>query len=78
VIQHINYRTQDRSQVGSLINDIETLVAGFSFVTFWHVHRSMNKATHILARSCNLDFVGFISDFALDCIWKTLCIDVIN
>jgi hypothetical protein len=78
VIQRINSPTQDRSQVGSRIKNIKTLVAGFSFITFWHVHRSLNEAEHILARFCNLDFVGFISYFAPDCIRKTLCIDVMN
>jgi hypothetical protein len=46
-------------------------------VTFKHVKRSLNEAAHILARSCDLATLGFISDFAPDSIRETLCIDVI-
>jgi hypothetical protein len=78
LIQRLNSPTQDRSQVGSLIKDMKAMVTCFSSVTFRHVHRSLNEAAHILARSCTLVSLGFISDFAPECIRKTLCIDMIN
>jgi hypothetical protein len=77
LIQRLNSLAPDRSPVGSVVQDIKVLVAGFSSVTFKHVKRSLNEAAHILARSCDLATLGFISDFAPDSIRETLCIDVI-
>jgi hypothetical protein len=77
LIQRLNSTDPDRSQVGAIVKDIKVLVARFSSATFRHVGRSLNVAAHVLARSCNLASVGFISDFPPDCIRKTLCIDVI-
>ena len=51
--------------------------AGFSSVSFCHVKRSLNEAAHLLARSCDVSGVGFISVSAPDFIRKTLCNDVI-
>jgi hypothetical protein len=78
LIQCLHSLNQDRSQVGILVKDIRSMVAGFSTAIFRHVHRSVNEAAHILARSCNLASVGFISDVAPEIIRKTLCIDMIN
>jgi hypothetical protein len=58
------------------VKDIKTLVAGFNSATFHHVKRSLNEPAHVLAKSCNLASVGFISDSAPDYIRKTVCIDV--
>jgi hypothetical protein len=77
LIQRLNSLAPDRSPVGSVVQDIKVLVAGFSSVTFKHVKRSLNEAAHILARSCDLATLCFISDFAPDSIRETLCIDVI-
>jgi hypothetical protein len=78
LIQRLHSLNQDRSQVGILVKDIRSMVAGFSTAIFRHVHHSVNEAAHILARSCNLASVGFISDVAPEIIQKTLCIDMIN
>jgi hypothetical protein len=43
---------------------------------FSHVHRSINGATHILARTCDVSSTGFVLDYAPECIRETLCIDV--
>jgi hypothetical protein len=66
----------DRSQIGSVVMDIKHLAAGFRSATFWHVNRSINGAAHILARTCDVSSLGFISDFVPDCIRKTICIDI--
>jgi hypothetical protein len=76
LIQRLNSASPDRSQVGALVKDIKTLVAGFNSATFHHVRRSLNELTHVLAKTCNLASVGFISDFAPDVIRKTLYVDV--
>jgi hypothetical protein len=76
VIQHLNSSTPDRSQVGSLVKDIKTMVAGFTSATFRHVNRSLNEPAHVLAKTCNLALVGLISDSAPNCIRKSICTDV--
>jgi hypothetical protein len=72
VIQRLNSSTPDRSQVGSRVKDIKTMVAGFTSSTFRHVKCSLNEPAHVLAKTCNLASAGFISDYASDCIRKTL------
>jgi hypothetical protein len=42
------------------------------------IHRFINGAAHILARTCDISSTGFISDFAPDCIRETLCISTIK
>jgi hypothetical protein len=76
LIQRLKSAGPDRSPVGSVVMDIKFLVAGFSSATFRHVRRHLNKAAHILARTFDFSSSGFFSDFAPDCIRKTLCIDV--
>jgi ribonuclease HI len=73
VIQRLNKPRTDRSDVGLVLKDIKVLAEGFSSVSFKHVRRSLNEAAHLLARSCDLASLGFISDFALDLIRETLC-----
>jgi ribonuclease HI len=76
LIQRLNSTVHDRSQVGVVVKDIESVAAGFSSASFRHVKRSLNEAAHILARACNLPSLGFISNCAPVCIRKTLCTDV--
>jgi hypothetical protein len=76
LIQRLNSPAPDRSEVGSVVKDIKTLVAGFSTASFRHVKRCLNEAAHILAKTCNLASLGFISISVTECIRKTLCIDV--
>jgi hypothetical protein len=65
------------SEVASVTRDIKLQLANFSSATFVHVHRSLNEAAHILARAYDVSSLGFISNFALICIRKILCNDVI-
>jgi ribonuclease HI len=76
LILRLNSSAQDRSQVGSVVTDILKVASGFTSVVFQHVGRSINEASHTLARSCNFSSLGFISDVAPECIRRTLCFDV--
>jgi hypothetical protein len=76
LIQRLLSPKPDRSPVGAMVKDIKLLVAGFASATFRHVRRSLNEAAHILARTCDVTSLGFISNSAPACIRKTLCIDV--
>jgi hypothetical protein len=76
LIQRLNSPAPDRSEVGSVVKDIKTLVAGFSTASFRHVKRCLNEAAHILAKTCNLASLDFISISVSECIRKTLCINV--
>jgi hypothetical protein len=75
LIQMLNSQAPDRSEVGSVVKDIKTLVAGFSTASF-RVKRCLNEAAHILAKTCNLASLGFVSTSVPECIRKTFCIDV--
>ena len=77
LIQRLKSVKPDRSPAGSVVMDIKHMVDGFSSATFRHVRRSLNEAAHILAKTCNLSGLGFFSNSAPDCIWETLCFDVI-
>jgi hypothetical protein len=76
LIQLVNSWTPDRSPEGIVVAYIKTQAAGFSSASFRHVHRSINGAAHILARSCDVSSSGFVLNYAPDCIRETLCIDV--
>ncbi|KAE8803228.1 non-ltr retroelement reverse transcriptase [Hordeum vulgare] len=76
LIQRLQSSKPDRSMVGSVMMDIKHMVSSFSSATFRHVRRNLNEATHLMARTCDLHSLGFISDFAPDGIRETLCIDV--
>jgi hypothetical protein len=75
LIQRVNSSAQDRSQVGSVVADIKFQAKTISSVIFIHVHRSINDAAHVLARTCNVAGSGFILDYAPDCILEAICID---
>jgi hypothetical protein len=76
LIQHMLSSNPDRSSVGTVVCEIKKKVTRFVSVTFQHTKRSLNEAAHILARSCDVTTLGFISFSAPDSIRKTLCIDV--
>jgi ribonuclease HI len=76
LIQRIATLSPDRSMVGVVASEIKTLMASFASTSFKHVRRSSNEAAHILARSCDVSSIGFISYSAPASIRKTLCIDV--
>jgi hypothetical protein len=76
LVQRVNSVAPDRSMVGTVVRDIKDLITSFSSASFHHVRRSLNEVAHTLARICNVSSVGFLSDFAPDCIRKTICIDV--
>jgi hypothetical protein len=76
LIQRMLSSNPDRSSVGTVVSEIKKKVTSFVSVTFRHTKRSLNEATHILARSCDVTSLGFISFSAPDYIRKTLCIDV--
>jgi hypothetical protein len=50
----------------------KTMKRWYQLVAFIHVHRSLNGAANILARTCNVSSSGFIVDFATECIQETL------
>jgi hypothetical protein len=66
----------DRSLVGTVVRDIKRMTMYFDSAVFRHVKRSLNEAAHILARTCDVTSLGFISSSAPVSIRKTLCIDV--
>jgi hypothetical protein len=63
--------------VGVVVSEIKSMMASFASVSFKHVRRTYNEAAHILARSCDVSSLGFISVSAPVSIRKTLCIDVL-
>jgi hypothetical protein len=75
LIQRLNSKTPDRSPIGVVVADIRAQAAAFSSAKFRHVHRSINSAAHILARTCDVSSSGFVSFSAPECIRETLCID---
>jgi hypothetical protein len=50
-------------------------LATFPPLSFRHVRRFLNEVAHIPARICDVCSLGFIYDFAPDCIRKTLYIN---
>jgi ribonuclease HI len=77
VIQKIQTKTMDRSQVGSVIGDIKHLATEFDSCVFQHVGRRVNGVAHKLARCseqgvCNLSF-----DVVPEYIRVELCNDVV-
>jgi hypothetical protein len=56
-----------------LVASITAALSSSSIV--FHVHRSINDAAHVLARTCNVAGSGFILDYAPDCILEAICID---
>jgi hypothetical protein len=76
MIQGILSCKPDRSPVGMLVRDIKRMAMNFGSAIFRHVKRSLNVAAHILARTCDVTSLGFISFSAPVSIRKTFCIDV--
>jgi hypothetical protein len=62
----------DRSMVSVVVQDIK-LAASFASISFSHVYRQCNESAHIMARSAKLFRSSFFRNFALECIRKTLC-----
>jgi hypothetical protein len=55
---------------------IKVLVSGFTSVSFRHVKRDLNKAAHILAKSCIDLNSSCVFHSVPDCIRGTFCIDM--
>jgi hypothetical protein len=76
VVQRIDYPLRDRSLVGVIVEDIKTLAASMSSVTFRHVNRLCNNSAHSLTRraelSGSISYRTAVPDFIRD----KLCIDV--
>jgi ribonuclease HI len=77
LVQRLCSSQEDRSLVGSVVTDVKRMVVHFDKAIFRHVMRSLNEAAHILARTCDVSSLGFISSSTPNSIMKTLCIDVI-
>ena len=75
LVQRLNSSSPDRSTV---VAGIKQLAVCFSSVSFRHVKCLLNKAAHILAKSCNSLNSNSISYSVPDCIRETLCIHVIS
>jgi hypothetical protein len=75
LIQRVNSEKQDRSPVGNVVADIKFQAAALQSSVFIHVHRSINGAAHVLARTCNVTSPGFVLDYAPDCILEALYFD---
>ncbi|KAE8766587.1 hypothetical protein D1007_62169 [Hordeum vulgare] len=52
MVNKIKSKTQDRSTVGTIVSDINSLASGFSYCSFLHVRQGMNVEAHKLAHSC--------------------------
>jgi hypothetical protein len=76
LVQRLNAAVMDRSAVGLVVSTIKVLVSGFTSVSFRHVKRDLNKAVHILAKSCIDLNSSCVFHSVPDCIRGTLCIDV--
>jgi hypothetical protein len=76
LIQWIISPKPNRSLVGVVVSYIRLKRRSFSSVSFCHVKHSLNEEAHILARSCDVTGLGFISTSAPVSIQKTLCIDI--
>jgi ribonuclease HI len=61
VIQRILSCKPDRSPVGMVVRDIKRMAMNFGSAVFRHVKHSLNEAAHILARTCDVTSLGFIS-----------------
>jgi hypothetical protein len=77
LIQRLCSSQEDSSLVGSVVTDVKRMVVNFDNATFRHVMRSLNEVAHILARTCDVSSLDFISRSTPISIRKTLCIDVI-
>jgi hypothetical protein len=72
LIQRLLSSKPNRSPVGAMFKDIKLQVASFASATFHHLRHSLDEAAHILARTCDVTSLGFISNSAPVYIWKTL------
>jgi hypothetical protein len=77
IIQRILSPIHDRSLARVIVEDIKTLAAPLSSVTFRHVSRRRNNATHCLARRGESFGSVFFRDLVPEFIHNKLCIDII-
>ena len=77
LVQRLNSSEMDRSSVGLVVEGIRFLARDFSMISFVHIKRSLNEATHLLARSCNSVLSSGIFHSVPEFIQRTLCIDVV-
>jgi hypothetical protein len=47
----------DRSSVGILVSGIKAAISLFTSVSFSHVKRNPNEATHVLAKTCGSNVI---------------------
>jgi hypothetical protein len=77
LVQCLHSEARDRSPVGVLMEEIKFVVKDLTSTSFIHVKRKLNKAAHLLAKSCNCLKSSEVFNSATDCIRRTLCIDVL-
>ena len=75
VIQRILASARDRSLVGVVVEDIKSLAASLSSVTFRHVSHLCNNSAHTLARRAELFGSCFFHVEIPEFIRAKLCID---
>jgi hypothetical protein len=51
LVQRLNSWAMDRSSVGILVSGIKAAISLFTSVSFSHVKRNPNEATHVLAKT---------------------------
>jgi hypothetical protein len=77
LIQRLHASELDHSSVGVVVQDIKSLAANFTSISFDHVRHHCNELEHILARSVELFVSSIFRNSAPDFIRKTLCGDLL-
>jgi hypothetical protein len=77
LVQRVLAPSVDRSSVGVVVQDIKALDQDFEAFSLSHVYRQFNESAHILARSVERYVFSVFRNFAPDCIWETLCNDLL-
>jgi hypothetical protein len=68
LVHRLNSSVMDRSSVGLLVNGNKAMTISFTTVSFIHVKRNLNEATHILANSFGNFTSSDVFYSKLDCI----------
>jgi ribonuclease HI len=69
LVNRLNSTMMDKSSVGIVMAGIKHLVKDFASVSFRHVKRVLNKAAHLLAKSCTDVNSSLVSYSVSDFIW---------
>ena len=73
LLHRIHSSTADRSTIRAVLSNTKIAAGVFNSVTFKHVHRHLNIASHLLARACTYSVSPCAFYSVLDFIRGTLC-----